>query len=201
MDFLKAIAGLSLLIPLGSTPSVAPEPNPAENFTNLIEQVEQPPEPEPKPEKKWNELTSIEKIKLNPKKCDLNTQWLMAHDGSCEDKAVPATPVAAPTQATDAMTGSGSCGLVYNYSNWNAAIAYGICMAESGGNPNAANWSDDHSSWAGCMGSFGLMQINCSNGQTYDGAVNMRIANQMWQASGFYPWTTYTSGKYLQYMP
>lgn len=86
---------------------------------------------------------------------------------------------------------SGSCELVYNY-DWPQAIAHQICLYESGGNPNAANWSDNHMSWAGCMGSFGLMQINCSHGQLFDPVKNMAVAHSMYKSWGnsFRAWTT-----------
>ena len=42
--------------------------------------------------------------------------------------------------------------------DWDVSIAYSIMMAESGGNPDAINWSDSHKT---CPGSFGLMQIAC----------------------------------------
>ena len=34
----------------------------------------------------WQELSSVEKIWLNPRGCDLTTQWLWASDASCHDK-------------------------------------------------------------------------------------------------------------------
>ncbi len=92
---------------------------------------------------------------------------------------------------------TGSCSIAYDY-DWPADIAYQICMKESGGNPGAANWGDNHMAWAGCNGSFGLMQINCSHGQLFDGAENMRVAYGMYKGWGnsFRAWTTcrYVSG-------
>lgn len=110
-----------------------------------------------------------------------------------EQKQVASSPapVAPAAPKVVAASGSGSCDLAYGY-DWPQSVAYQICQYESGGNPNAANWGDDHSSWAGCFGSFGLMQINCSNGQVYDGPRNMSIAYSMYKAAGnsFSPWTT-----------
>lgn len=93
----------------------------------------------------------------------------------------------------------GSCNLVNNY-DWNKNIAYAVCMAESGGNPLAKNLTDNHMSWAGCMGSFGLFQINCSHGQLYDPVKNVAVAYQMYQSSGWQPWSAYNNGVYLKYM-
>lgn len=89
------------------------------------------------------------------------------------------------------VTPTGDCSLAYNY-DWNADIAYQICMKESGGNPLASNWQDNHFSWAGCYGSFGLMQLNCSHGQVYDGPRNMEIAYSMYKSWGntFRAWST-----------
>lgn len=105
-------------------------------------------------------------------------------------------PIVEPVQPP---RGTGDCSIAYNY-DWPADIAYQICMKESGGNPNAANWTDNHMSWAGCNGSFGLMQVNCSHGQLFDGNENMAVAYSMYKGWGnsFKAWTTcrYVSGCY-----
>jgi hypothetical protein len=100
-------------------------------------------------------------------------------------------PVVAPAVVVEAVVPTGDCSLAYNYA-WPKDIAYQICLKESGGNPNAANWKDNHMSWAGCMGSFGLMQVNCSHGQLYDGVQNMKVAYSMYVGWGnsFRAWTT-----------
>lgn len=96
------------------------------------------------------------------------------------------------------VTSTGDCSLAYNY-DWNADIAYQICMKESGGNPLASNWQDNHSSWAGCMGSFGLMQVACGFApffgiavtDLHHGPTNMEIAYKVYLRSGsFSPWST-----------
>ena len=102
-------------------------------------------------------------------------------------------------QATGYITATGDCMLAYNY-DWNADIAYKICMKESGGRANAVNPTDNHYSWAGCYGSYGLMQINCSHGQVFDPVKNMDIAYSMYKGWGnsFRAWTTckWVSGCY-----
>lgn len=100
------------------------------------------------------------------------------------EKPVSDTPAPTPVVA-------GDCSLAYNY-DWPQKTAYAVCMAESSGNPRAANLSDNHMSWAGCMGSFGLMQINCSHGQLYDGNANMAVAYKMYKGWGnsFAAWTS-----------
>jgi len=91
-----------------------------------------------------------------------------------------------------------NCDIVYKY-DWDTSIAKAICLAESGGNPNASNPTDNHMSWAGCMGSYGLFQINCSHGQVFDPEENVQIAYEMYKSKGWTPWSTYTSGRYLNF--
>lgn len=103
-------------------------------------------------------------------------------------------PVVAPVR-------SGNCALVNEY-NWPTDVAYGVCMAESGGNSNAINWGDNHGQ---CSGSYGLMQVGCLHypqnpSRLLDAEFNMEIAYRLWKSSGFSPWTTYTSQKYLRYL-
>lgn len=93
----------------------------------------------------------------------------------------------------------GDCSLVSNYA-WDTRIAYAVCMAESGGNPSAANTNDRHN---GCIGSYGLMQIACihTNYQAeYNPERNMQKAWEIYQRSGWRPWGAYTSGAYLRFM-
>jgi hypothetical protein len=41
-----------------------------------------------------------------------------------------------------------NCDLAFNY-DWDARIARAICLAESGGNPEAVNWGDGHNTCRG----------------------------------------------------
>lgn len=89
--------------------------------------------------------------------------------------------------------------MVNNY-NWDKKIAYAVCMAESAGNPNAANLNDKHN---GCTGSYGLMQIACIHtGKTaeYDPIRNMDKAFEIYSRSNWKPWGAYTSGAYLKHL-
>lgn len=90
--------------------------------------------------------------------------------------------------------------------------AVAIALGESGGRPNAHNGNratgDD---------SYGLWQINMigslgpsrrrqfgltSNSELYDPATNARAAYAISNSGrNFGPWTVYTSGRYLAYMP
>lgn len=84
------------------------------------------------------------------------------------------------------ISGENLCSITQQYS-WPKDIAYGICIQESGGNPNAQNHNDYHS-FANCWGSYGLMQINCAAGKLFDPKTNMDQAFSMWQARGWVPW-------------
>lgn len=72
---------------------------------------------------------------------------------------------------------------------WNVNVAMSVMRAESGCNPYAANWTDNHKV---CKGSFGLFQISCHSGQVYDPEENIRIAYQKYQARGWQPWSATT---------
>lgn len=137
---------------------------------------------------------TVDVVKDNPNKCDTNAEWIYP-DGSCHKKQ--AESIASSTTAPTASNSAG-CELVRNYTNWNVDVAYAVCMAESGGNPNAFNGGDHHN---GCTGSIGLMQIACiHNGASYDPATNIATANRIYSQSGWSPWGAYTSGKYLKYL-
>jgi Lysozyme like domain len=82
-----------------------------------------------------------------------------------------------------------------------APIAAAIAEAESGGNPQAVNATDNN----GTQTSWGLWQI--SNGthnqpvpNILDPVVNAQQAVAKYQASGWQPWGTYTSGAYKAYL-
>lgn len=86
--------------------------------------------------------------------------------------------------------------LIEQYS-WDVRIAMAVMEAESGCNPNSANLNDKHN---GCMGSFGLFQIACYDGQVYDPAKNIAIAWEKYKKRGWQPWGAYTSGAYKKYL-
>ena len=97
-------------------------------------------------------------------------------------------------QATGYITATGDCMLAYNY-DWNADIAYQVCMKESGGRANAVNPTDNHGS---CTGSFGIWQIGCfwfpyygyGEAAHYDAQLGTQIAYNIWQRQGnFKAWS------------
>lgn len=102
----------------------------------------------------------------------------------------------APIQITSEEPVS-DCTIVKNYA-WDTRIAYAVCMAESGGNPRAANLNDKHN---GCVGSYGLMQIACIHGGIfYDPKENMDKAYDIYLRSGWKPWGAFTSGAYQRFL-
>ena len=105
----------------------------------------------------------------------------------------PSTTIATTTTTirpvatiTPVASSENLCSLVDNY-DWPTDVAYRVCMQESGGNSNAANWTDPHPE-LGCSGSFGLMQMNCGYGQLFDPKTNMDAAHTMWNKYGWKPW-------------
>ena len=193
-----AIAVLVLLIIVGRVSAMSKdlsrtETPEATKTTNVSsEKKEAVKTAENKPEEKPAEVPAPAPV--DPNGCEAKGMYWRADNFECIEKPKPAInetvpeSTAAATSVTTqssapAASGSGDCSLVYGY-NWPTSTAYRVCMQESGGNSHTSNWSDDHTSWAGCMGSFGLFQINCSHGQVYDGASNVAIAYQMWSAAG-----------------
>jgi len=111
-----------------------------------------------------------------------------------EEVTVP-EPIAQPA-SYEAPT-AGDCSLVYNY-DWDTTTALAVCLAESGGNPNAFNGNDVHN---GCVGSIGLFQIACLHeGASFDPATNVETAYRLYNRSGWTIWGAYTSGSYLKFM-
>ena len=136
----------------------------------------------------------VDVVKDNPQNCDQTTEWIYP-DGSCHKKQ--AESIASSTTAPTASSSAG-CELVNNYTNWDTRVAYAVCMAESGGNTNAANYNDNHGK---CIGSFGLMQLACFwIPNPTDPYANIAKANEIYSRSGWSPWGAYTSGKYLKYL-
>lgn len=106
-------------------------------------------------------------------------------------------------KATPKASYSGNCEqfrhLIAQYS-WNVSTMIAICNSESGGNPNAANWTDNHGV---CKGSFGLFQISCHGGQIFDPAANVAAAwgkyvtalnNPKTGYWGYWPWSVCKNG-------
>lgn len=103
-----------------------------------------------------------------------------------EQAAKVETPAPQVTQATGCEKYRD---IIDNYS-WNVDVAIAVCNAESSGNPNNQNF-DDYHKFADCWGSFGLFQINCSHGQVYDAAENIRIAATKYDYAKGVAWTGY----------
>lgn len=191
---------VGILLVFTVLPKEASNSNSKSNETSSIAtsevKAEEVKEPVKVEESKPTEATPppVDVVKENPKNCDTAKEWILP-DGSC--KAKEAESIASSSVANSTAT-TGNCDLVYNYSNWDTSVAYAVCMAESGGNSNAANYNDNHGS---CRGSFGLMQLACFwIPNPTDPIANMAKANEIYSRSGWSPWGAYTSGAYTKYL-
>ncbi len=112
--------------------------------------------------------------------------------------------------------------LVHSYFGSDADIALAIMRAESGGRADALyRWGDEANPNRGEC-SVGLFQINLrsndckgklvhwdkAEGETLEEKIawlqipenNIKVAYQIYKAQGFYPWSTFTNGKYGKYL-
>lgn len=83
-----------------------------------------------------------------------------------------------------------------------APLMAAIALAESGGNPNETNPTDNN----GTQTSWGLWQISLGNHDEpapnwNDPLENAKLALGKWKTQGLWAWGTYTSGKYKQFLP
>jgi len=154
-------------------------------------------------EQQYDELLESDKIKqeqldkVNQEKDQLKKELQAKKEAEAEAIRIAGATQPAPKPNT-APVSSGGCELVYNYSNWDQSVAHAVCLAESGGNSNAANYNDNHGQ---CVGSFGLMQLACFwIPNPTDPVANMAKANEIYSQSGWQPWGAYTSGAYLRYL-
>lgn len=110
-----------------------------------------------------------------------------------EAKPVEVPPAPAPaTYPTDCETYRP---IIAKYS-WNVDVAMNVMRVESGCNPNAANYGDNHGV---CIGSFGLFQISCHGGQIFNPEQNIAAAWAKYQARGWQPWSATTCKKIACY--
>jgi cell division protein FtsB len=133
-----------------------------------------------------------EKLKLEQEKEQLKKQL--------ETKKQKETMLA---QVKPRYSNSGNCetyrNLIAQYS-WNVNTMIAICNAESGGDPNKANTTDNHGV---CMGSYGLFQISCHQGIVLDPTANVAAAwgkytgaqnNPRTNYWGYWPWSVCKNG-------
>lgn len=93
------------------------------------------------------------------------------------------------------------CSAVNAYS-WDTHVAYAVCMAESGGNPNAhganTNGTDD----------AGLMQVNSlhvdsgliGDQERFNPQANIKAAWAIYQGGGWKAWSAFNNGSYKKYL-
>lgn len=165
-------------------PDTEPAPEPVQQVQVVEEEAEAEVQEEPqeivKPTVTWKD---------NPNGCDTDKQWIAAEEPfECIDKPVQRqTPKAAPAPASLGWCNADHLG----GRAWNVNTAIAICKCESGGNANALNSTPPDYS-------VGLFQINLygslaknrpSEAWLRDPHNNVNYAYQMWQSSGWTPWT------------
>jgi len=81
--------------------------------------------------------------------------------------------------------------------DWPVDTAMRVCAAESGGNADITN-PEPHPD-ASCHGSHGLFQVACVHGHSTDKLYipeyNIKVAYDLWQSSGWWPWGVCHDGK------
>jgi lysozyme-like protein len=88
-------------------------------------------------------------------------------------------------------------------------IAVAVALAESGGDTQSHNSTppdDSYGLWQinmlGSLGPARRKEFNLkSNEDLFNPDTNARVAHGIFQKSGWKAWTTYTSGKYKQFLP
>lgn len=83
-----------------------------------------------------------------------------------------------------------------------APLMAAIAMAESSGNPNSTNPTDNN----GKQTSWGLWQISLGNHNEpapnwNDPVENAKLAYKKWKTQGLWAWGTWQSGAYKKYLP
>ena len=119
----------------------------------------------------------------------------------------PHTPLEAPTQEVvaevvyvpDFTTKEGIEAYICS-KDWDCKVALAIITAES----RHVSWAYNPEWHRGCQGSFGLFQVACLHFKIgedkLDIKTNIDKAYSIWEKQGFYPWTTFTSGKYKKFL-
>lgn len=96
------------------------------------------------------------------------------------------------------------------WSGSDLAIAVAVALAESGGDPsNIGDISWQDKTWGPSVGLWQIRSLNADKGTgrtrdevaNKDPQTNANHAHEIWAQSGWKPWTTYVTGKYLIYMP
>lgn len=138
---------------------------------------------------------------VDPNGCEAKGQRYRADNNECIPQPAPAheQQSQSASYAPAPANGGPNCELarsLINQYSWNTEVAYNVMVQESGCNPVAANWTDNHGA---CVGSFGLFQMNCTLGQLYDPVANVAAAYKMWTQSGWQGWSFTTCKKVACY--
>lgn len=143
-------------------------------------------------------VESSDKLKEKSEEADKlkkqNEQLKKQLQAKAEAKKKAAT-LASVQRTTVTSTVAGNCesyrGMVAKY-NWDVSTMMRIMNAESSCTPTKNNWTDHH---ATCDGSYGLFQIGCIHGYTWQSmqspSANIAAAYKIYLAQGYTAWSTY----------
>lgn len=109
----------------------------------------------------------------------------------------PPTPIpqpsTAPVEYATYPTGCAGYAELIDQYPWDHATAEAICQAESGGDPTDVSPPDSDG-----LNDYGLFQIHGE--AIFNPAANVARAYQKYIDQGWHAWSTYNSGKYLQFL-
>lgn len=99
------------------------------------------------------------------------------------------------------MASTQGCSLVDNY-DWDTKIAHAVCMAESGGNPNADNTglNQDGSNDKGLMGINSIHSDLISDLDRLDPVKNVEAGYQIYKGGGWKPWSSFNNNSYRRFL-
>jgi len=100
------------------------------------------------------------------------------------------------------------CRLVYDYSEWDGRIMYGICKAESGGKADVVGDTTLTYVQNGVTYgmSCGMLQVRVLPGRNitcedmHNPEKNVAKAFEIWKSQSYKAWSMYTNGRYLDYI-
>jgi uncharacterized protein YxeA len=111
-------------------------------------------------------------------------------------------------EARKQLVANDPCRLVYDYTEWDANIMYGVCKAESKGKVDAVGDTTLTYVQNGVTYgmSCGMLQVRVLPGRNitcedmHKPEKNVAKAFEIWNAQSYAAWSVYTNGRYLDYI-
>lgn len=111
-------------------------------------------------------------------------------------------------EARKQLVANDPCRLVYDYTEWDARVMYGVCKAESKGKVDAVGDTTLTYVQNGVTYgmSCGMLQVRVLPGRNitcedmHNPENNVAKAFEIWKAQSYTAWSMYTNGKYLDYI-